>query len=130
VPNTKAELTLEDLDDISDFDIESFLRTKKLIQDRPWTLDIIRVLSKRPKGLSNQQLYRELKAIRDPTTLPKPQEFEASVRSALNGHNPKSSRWNGKEVDALFYQPNGRGTWAVRPEKIIPWLKAHKLPDI
>jgi len=101
-----------------------------LRKSRPWVRDIIAVLFRRPNGLTNQQLYRELRDLRGSTILPKPREFEASVASALNRHNSRSSCWTGKEIDALFYQPKGRGTWAVHRDRVKPWLEANGLSDV
>jgi hypothetical protein len=96
---------------------------------RPWVRDIIAVLFRRPNGLTNQQLYEELRSLR-PTLLPKPREFEAAICSALNRHNSRSSCWTGKEIDALFYKPKGRGTWAVHRDRVKPWLEANGLSDV
>jgi hypothetical protein len=103
---------------------------KFLRESRPWIYDIIRVLIGRPRGLSNQEIYREMHSIRDKSGLPMPRSFEATIRSALNSHYSASSQWSGKQVDAILYKPDGRGTWAIHKDKVKPWLASKGFSDI
>jgi hypothetical protein len=125
----KVDLTLDELFD--NFDVEAYFAAKKLRRDRPWVYDIIRVLWGTKSFVSMDQLCRELWAIRNPSGLPMPKEFNATVQSALNQHTSQSSRWNGKAENNLFYSPKGKGsgTWAVHRETAAQWLKSHELPD-
>ncbi len=122
-------LTLEDIDN---FDFESYYAAKKLRHDRPWVYDIIRVLWGAPKdGVSMDFLCRNLWKIRDPSGLPTPKEFRATVQSALNQHTAQSSVWTGNSEDDLFHSPLGKGsgTWAVHRQRAIAWLNKRDLPD-
>ncbi|WP_395019809.1 hypothetical protein [Dongia sp.] len=125
---------------LADLDLDAFFKEwdeqyarqkqlKKLRKERPWTYEIIRVLYGRPNGSDLQHLYRDVWAIRYSVDLPKPKEYEATVRSCINHHTRQSSRWNGKAEDDLFYSPRGRGSWAVHHERAAAWLRAHALPD-
>jgi hypothetical protein len=124
---TETDLSFEEVFD--NFDIEAYFAAKKLRRDRPWVYDIIRALWGRSSGVDLQQLYRDVWSIREPSGLKMPKRFEEALRSSLNHHTSQSSRWNGKPEDDLFYSPRGRGTWAVRRDRAVSWLRRHDLPD-
>jgi hypothetical protein len=125
---TPDDLTLEELFD--GFDIDAFFAARKLRADRPWVYDIIRVLWRRPDGLSLQRLYRDVWDLRHPSGLSMPRAYEATLRSAINHHTRQSSSWNHNPADDLFFSPRGRGTWAVDVKRAEAWLKAHELPAL
>ncbi|MDR3643706.1 MAG: hypothetical protein P4M02_01365 [Clostridia bacterium] len=129
--SAKTDLTVDELLATAvPFDAEAYFAAIRLRHDRPWVFDLIKVLWGRQRGLEMPQLYREIREYRGPTGLINSvQRFEAAVRSALNHHTSQSSRWKGKPEDDLFYSPRGRGTWAVRPDKALAWLKSHDLPN-
>ena len=124
----KSDLTLEEL---LDFDFESYYVAKKLRHDRPWVYDIIRVLwGASASGMSMNFLCRNLWEMRNPSGLPMPREFGKTVQSSLNSHSAQSSRWNKRLEDDLFYSPKGKhsGTWAVHRNRAATWLNNHELP--
>ena len=124
----KINMTLEEFEN---FDIEAYYAARTLRRERPWTYDIIRVLWGSRSSISMQSLCRELWQMRNPSGLPMPKEFTATVQSALNKHTSQSSRWSRKPEDDLFCSPEGKGsgTWAVYRPRAAAWLKAHELPD-
>ena len=106
---------------------EPIRRMKALRRERPWAFDLIRVLWAHPRGLNNQQIYDAVREIRDPSELPKPKQFAATIRAELNRHTRASPSWSGKTEDDLFCKPRGRGSWAVNYETAIAWLSSREL---
>jgi hypothetical protein len=125
-PKLETYLTWDELMESADKQIAG----RKLRKERPWTRDIIRVLSRRRPWLSMSHLTKELWALRNPSGLPMPKNFTETVQSALNQHTSQSSRFSGKPEDDLFYSPEGKGsgTWTIHRERADAWLEAHKLP--
>jgi hypothetical protein len=111
--------------------MERRFEVRQLRKERPWTFDIIRVLSG-SSSTSMARLTHELWTIRNPSGLPMPKKFPETIQSCLNRHTSQSSRWTRKPKDDLFYSPEGKGsgTWAVRRDVALEWLKAHRLPDV
>jgi hypothetical protein len=140
--NQVTTLTIEEFDALfENFDLDAYLRQveaadklKILRRERPWVYDIIRVLWPRRAALHMNVLERELWAIRNPT-LPMPKEFRKTIQSALNRYSSQSHIFFEQErtpEDDLFYSPEGKGsgTWAVRHDRAISWLKRKKLPAV
>jgi hypothetical protein len=96
-----------------------------LRKDRPWVYDVVRVLAPRPAGLTLQQLYREVRTLRGPTNLPKPIEFEATVRRTIYDFSSDAKGWNGAEENDLFKSPR-RGMWMVNRDRAIDWIVRHE----
>ena len=120
MPQKTTNLTLEMFDA---FNSEEYWQNVKLRKDHPWVYDLIRILFRRPEGLDNQQIYREMRALR-PKDLPVPKAFDATIRSALNSHHGAAKKWAGNPQDDLFYQPRGRGSWAVYTDRAFAWVEA------
>jgi hypothetical protein len=88
--------TLDDLTvDIEELNrrIEAAEAKHKVRQERPWVRDIIRVLWGTKSWLSKDRLDRELWALRQPSGLNMPENFDRTVQSALNQHTSQSSVW-------------------------------------
>jgi hypothetical protein len=102
---------------------------EELRKEHPWVYDLVRILAKRPDGLTNQQIYREMESLRPPG-LPIPRRFHETIRNALNSHHGGAAGWRGKPEDELFRQPKGRGHWAIDIERATAWVEAKGLPNL
>ena len=96
-----------------------------LRKDRPWVYDVVRVLLFCPTGLPLQQVYREVRSLRDPLDLPKPKALEETIRDAIYEHSSDSTRFRGFAKNDLFKSPR-RGTWQVRPDPALEWVRQHE----
>lgn len=105
--------------------IEATARARKLRHDRPWAYDILRVVLPSRSGLRLQEIYRFVRDMRDPTGLPQPEEFEATVRSVIYQHSSGSPKWSGHQDDALFFSPR-RGIWCAHGAMAKQWLSQHE----
>jgi hypothetical protein len=134
----KPELTLDDFEELEKIDIDELMRAvdaadaqRKLRKGRPWGRDIIQVLWGARPWMSMDQLTRELWTLRGSSGLPMPKKFKETVQSALNQHTSQSQVFArlGKPEDDLFYSPQGKGsgTWAVRRERAVAWLRSRSL---
>lgn len=114
-------------------EIEQKGRVKRLRKSHPWVRDIIRVLwGFGEAGTTTARLVEELWSLRNPSGLPMPKKFRATVQSAINSHTSQSRlfrRLKRPTSDDLFYSPKGRGTWAVHRAKATTWLEARRLPE-
>ena len=80
------------------------------------------VLEHRPNGLSLPRIYDDVRELRNPADLPKPKEFEATVRSTIYSHSAETPKWNGNEQDDLFRRPK-RGVWKANADRVAAWLQ-------
>jgi hypothetical protein len=107
-------------------------RNKKLRQENPYVLHLIKVLWPRgERGLRRIDVIDRIFQTRFPTGLNIPKEFEKTVQSAYNHHCWHSSvfqRRNGKPEEELFYPVGGKGSgiWAVNRERAAEWLRNHQ----
>jgi hypothetical protein len=132
----RRELTLKDLlepinfDDVERF-VEKQKKLKALRRERPWVRDIISVLWARSL-VSMDQLTRQLWAMRNPSGLPMPDQFQKTIQSVLNQHTSQSTQFSGKRDDDLFHSPEGKfsGTWAVHRDRAAAWLAQRRLPPL
>jgi hypothetical protein len=97
-----------------------------LRKDRPWVYDVVRVLADRPAGLTLQRVYDHVRDMRHPIDLPKPKEFEATVRRTIYNHASQSKDWCGGEENDLFRSPK-RGTWQVNLDRARAWIIKHEM---
>ncbi len=92
-PRCAEDMTPEEfLARIENFDYLGYLAKKKLRRERPWVLDIIRVLWPRRWGLRIADVEDERPALRNPQLaegtpkVPEPKKFRQTIQSALNYH--------------------------------------------
>jgi hypothetical protein len=103
--------------------------TTKLRLRNPYALHLIKILWPYQFGVSRMIAIQDIWRLRSPTALPMPKKFEQTVQSAFQQHASESKVFRGAPNEDLFFWPEGKGTgkWAVRRNKVEPWLRQKKL---
>jgi len=100
----------------------------------PYVADLIRILAPHRHGLQRRIVLDQMRRLREPAPLNRPEKFEEAVQSAFQRHSSQSQTFKLGPEDDLFYWPGrkgGRGVlWAVHIARASAWLKERGLPDI
>lgn len=127
----RTELSLDDLLNVGQEELERFHAAKKVRDENPYLLDLIKVLYPHPNGLSRSiviHMVEKNRAERGNTPVEKPEE---AIQSSYNRFCIDSAVFKKRKRafrdEAIFYTPGGTGSgkWGINQANAQAWLKRH-----